>query len=1085
MRCKGARVSTSASRNLGCGEWDYSCNTYIYDSTSIDSVFTKRPKYKVSGVASTAGTTYQYTTTPVYDYYRHFLKKVVLNSITTETKDTITNGIDSLENIFNNSNKSSKSQFVYTASELLTAGFTPGNISGIQLEALNPGSVNFLKIRIKGDTSTQLKKASPILTGFSEVFFDNYNFISGLNRIQFHSNFNWNGTDNLIFEFTYTNSVTSSTNIKLKGIPATNQGIYAKNGYHISLGDNNSYRIISSILATIQNEITISFWAKGDNGTYSQNNSIFEGKSATNSREVNIHMPWANSIYFDCGTSNSNNYDRISKSVSSANIEGTWNHWSYTKNATTGDMKIYLNGVLWNSGSGKTKTINLSELLIGRFLNGKNKYFGKVDEIRIWKSELNQTEIKNWMNLSINTTHPDFSNLVAYYKIGRENKNELIDSSINMINANGLEIDSTRLFVRGINLERFFEQTTNKPNLVLLKGTYNLTITSTQQMDSIKKNSLTLSEHAIIPHPGVLQDDEYITVQAQQIYSSSPSAVYDAITDTIINTIPVTTTNSVTFSDLDSYTRFPMKFEIMSFVTPYGIGLDLGTEGKTWVFDVTDYTPFLKGPQRLRMERGGQWQEEMDIKFLFIVGTPERNILDIKEIWPTNSRGYADIISNKYFAPRKLPLNPNGKYFNVKTSITGHGQEGEFIPRNHFLKVGPTKQYTWQVWKDCGENPVYPQGGTWIYDRAGWCPGMATDMQNSDFTDEVNPGDSVVFDYGVTTASGTSNYIVSNKLITYGDYNHNLDAAIVDIVSPSRRVEYARENSICHYPKITIRNTGATILTSLKIEFWVNNDITRQIYNWSGLLNPSEQEVVQIFSPGTLWDNVTGTNDVFHVEISKPNGGTDEYSYNNTYSNEFDSPPFVTSQFRIDYRSNGAASETSFKIYNEWGTEIFSNSGQANNTLKRDTLTLGLGCYRLIIKDTDGDGIGFWANSDGTGYLRFHKMTGQAIMSIQPDFGAEFTYNFTIGSPLSVRDISENMKITIYPNPTEGSFSIEGKDMNDSQVRLINNLGQEIAINPIFNKESVIINSHDLSAGIYSVIVTKKEGTVTKKLVVK
>ena len=112
-------------------------------------------------------------------------------------------------------------------------------------------------------------------------------------------------------------------------------------------------------------------------------------------------------------------------------------------------------------------------------------------------------------------------------------------------------------------------------------------------------------------------------------------------------------------------------------------------------------------------------------------------------------------------------------------------------------------------------------------------------------------------------------------------------------------------------------------------------------------------------------------------------------------------------------------------------------------------------------------------------------MTGQAIMSIQADFGAEFTYNFTIGSPLSVNDLSESMRVAIYPNPTEGSFTIEGKNMDESKVRLINNLGQEISINPIFNKESVVINSLDLAVGIYSVILTKEEGTVTKKLVVR
>ncbi len=36
------------------------------------------------------------------------------------------------------------------------------------------------------------------------------------------------------------------------------------------------------------------------------------------------------------------------------------------------------------------------------------------------------------------------------------------------------------------------------------------------------------------------------------------------------------------------------------------------------------------------------------------------------------------------------------------------------------------------MWKKCGDNPLYPQGGTWIFDRAYWCPG---DLQQPDVID--------------------------------------------------------------------------------------------------------------------------------------------------------------------------------------------------------------------------------------------------------------------------------------------------------------------------------------------------------------
>ena len=61
-------------------------------------------------------------------------------------------------------------------------------------------------------------------------------------------------------------------------------------------------------------------------------------------------------------------------------------------------------------------------------------------------------------------------------------------------------------------------------------------------------------------------------------------------------------------------------------------------------------------------------------------------------------------------------------------------------------------------------------------------------------------------DYGITTATGASNYIVNNQLVTYGKINFKNDASLIDVMTPSRKVEYARINSICDNPKIRFKN---------------------------------------------------------------------------------------------------------------------------------------------------------------------------------------------------------------------------------------------------------------------------------------
>ncbi len=89
MRCKNALVSTSDNRNLGCGEWDYSCNTYIVDSSKVESVSATQAKYVISNFT---GTNFLYSTKEIYDYYRFTQTKVQVNGVVSDSQYSIGSG---------------------------------------------------------------------------------------------------------------------------------------------------------------------------------------------------------------------------------------------------------------------------------------------------------------------------------------------------------------------------------------------------------------------------------------------------------------------------------------------------------------------------------------------------------------------------------------------------------------------------------------------------------------------------------------------------------------------------------------------------------------------------------------------------------------------------------------------------------------------------------------------------------------------------------------------------------------------------------------------------------------------------------
>ena len=132
MRCKDGAVNTTGGNGVACGEWDYSCNTYIHDSTEIDSVLYYQPTHTISGFS---GTSFNYTNQVLYDFYEYQQQQVILNNILGEGQYPVLSGGSSPWTL-QADNQSGKTQILYTAAELTTAGFTAGDIHGFFLDCL-------------------------------------------------------------------------------------------------------------------------------------------------------------------------------------------------------------------------------------------------------------------------------------------------------------------------------------------------------------------------------------------------------------------------------------------------------------------------------------------------------------------------------------------------------------------------------------------------------------------------------------------------------------------------------------------------------------------------------------------------------------------------------------------------------------------------------------------------------------------------------------------------------------------------------------------------------------------------------------
>ena len=451
-------------------------------------------------------------------------------------------------------------------------------------------------------------------------------------------------------------------------------------------------------------------------------------------------------------------------------------------------------------------------------------------------------------------------------------------------------------------------------------------------------------------------------------------------------------------------------FSIGSFVTPYGKWLELGKENKwVWTYDITDYTPILNGTCKITV---GNNQELLDLKFLFIKGTPERNILSVENLYPYGEYKYELLSDNKILKSKKIFLNPKAAGYKIKNMISGHGHAGpknccEWDSKTHTYYLNDWRIFRWNVWKDCGKNPIYPQGGTWPFDRAGWCPGTKVDEYEFELTPHVLPGDSILIDYGIEpyqdNGEKEGKFRMTHQLFSYEKPNFKYDAEICDIISPSSKNKYSRINPSLDNPIVLIKNTGEYDLKSLEIHYGLKNR-RKSVYKWKGHLKFLEKE--KIILPAPLWNSVK-KNRKFEVEIKEPNSNADQNKLNNKLYSTIILPKILPKEFFIELKTNdnNRAKENSIFISDKTGKIYFHETNFTDNQTYKFKIKLNNGNYTFLFNDDLEDGIShhWWYKNSApkkvgiSGKIKFISKNGETLHDFKSDFGQELIFNFLIG----------------------------------------------------------------------------------------
>ncbi|MCX6225668.1 MAG: peptide-N-glycosidase F-related protein, partial [Bacteroidia bacterium] len=482
----------------------------------------------------------------------------------------------------------------------------------------------------------------------------------------------------------------------------------------------------------------------------------------------------------------------------------------------------------------------------------------------------------------------------------------------------------------------------------------------------------------------------------------------------------------------DPATGKDVDYEIARLITPYGRFF-----GTKWSFtfkaDISEFSSMLRNQATIEYVHTGYESNttcgwKITVNFEFVGGPPVARILAVLPMW-NGSFPYGDSTNDieKYLDAKKITATEKTGLMRLRILQTGHGMDGqdncaEFCSKYREVIFDNQVIEHREIWTECATNPVYPQAGTWIYDRANWCPGCMVNPENYNFF--VKPGSTHEINvdmqpYKVTKGKPSANYVFSSFLVMYEKPMATNDAAIEAIIAPSADDNFSRMNPVSCQPRILVKNNGIETLKSLKVEYGLAGQ-KPMVFTWTGQLEFGK--ITEIMLPGIL--QTAKSQDLFTAMLSKPNNRTDEYAGDNRMTSVMIAPPVYPDKFLLVCKTNKDTAQTAWKITDAAG-KVWIQKKEADfkvSTEYRDTISLPKGQYELLVTDKEGDGLEFWANPrGGMGYVKLVSADGKLIRTFGSDFGNEIRQTFTVDSQKPLTAFQDAM-VLVYPHrPTQNT----------------------------------------------------------------
>ena len=275
-------------------------------------------------------------------------------------------------------------------------------------------------------------------------------------------------------------------------------------------------------------------------------------------------------------------------------------------------------------------------------------------------------------------------------------------------------------------------------------------------------------------------------------------------------------------------------------------------------------------------------------------------------------------------------------------------------------------------------------------------------------------------------------------------------------------------------PTFKIKNHGTQPLSSAV--FNVTNDAGENLgsYKWEGVLAQYEETYFEL--PEI---NFAGAGAV-NIEAVELNGSfEDAYTFDNTFAYEVVAPYNLPDDGVLQFQIKTSEPENlTIDIVNvSTGTTVETLTFSSTSVVKESYTLPSFGCYRLVVKNSKGNGIGdvnsFWGILDSNKKKIFVAEQGKHL------FRYECPVEVVFGS-VGVEDVvAEN--INVYPNPAKSVVNVYAENLN--KVTVFNSIGQ-IVYTEDTTSDNLMINVESWTNGLYYINLETENGVKSSQKVV-